>query len=304
MTPAMPTGACAALSRDGRRLHLQHGPIDVMIEAEGGHDQRRQAYSAAVHFFADVLATLAGELCELRAEISASHPGLKGDIARAMWSACAPFASDRITPMASVAGAVADAILSVMCDAADLSKAWVNNGGDIAFHRRAGIGFLWSDPACRGPRRRGAITAHDRPRGIASSGCATFGRGGRSFSLGIADCVTVLADNARAGGGDLGNVRWTCRAIRALHSRPVSAKWIAISADRHHRCGPLDADDRRHGTGLRRAAGGTVSRARAFYGGPVSARYLSFFGGYTPIADGVRQVPINSTPCRSPAVPK
>ena len=39
-----------------------------------------------------------------------------------------------VTAMASVAGAVADEILSVMRDAADLDRIYVNNGGDIALY--------------------------------------------------------------------------------------------------------------------------------------------------------------------------
>ena len=39
-----------------------------------------------------------------------------------------------VTAMASVAGAVADEILSVMRDAAELDRIYVNNGGDIALY--------------------------------------------------------------------------------------------------------------------------------------------------------------------------
>ncbi len=190
----LPSGAQAVLHEDGRRLHLQHGPIDLMIEAGGDAHQRRRAYSAAIAFFSDVLGTLAGELPLLRTELSAADPGLNGAITRAMWLACAPFAGDRITPMAAVAGAVADAVLAAMCDAVDVPKAWVNNGGDIAFHLRDGHDFRCGlITTIERPRPDGVavLTANERARGMASSGW-----GGRSCSLGIADCVTVLADNA------------------------------------------------------------------------------------------------------------
>ncbi len=195
----MESGAQARLLEGGQKLHLQQGPIDLIIAADGSCEQRRLAYAAARDFFADVLMTLAGELSQLRTEIDPSVCELQGDIARAMWSACAPFASDRITPMAAVAGAVADAVLAAMCTAVDVPKAWVNNGGDIAFYLSTGTDFRCGlVSTIDRPQRDGVavLTAADRARGIASSGRATFGRGGRSFSLGIADCVTVLASTA------------------------------------------------------------------------------------------------------------
>ena len=52
-----------------------------------------------------------------------------------MHAAVAPFAADCfITPMAAVAGAVAEEILGAMLAAAPLDRAYVNNGGDIALH--------------------------------------------------------------------------------------------------------------------------------------------------------------------------
>lgn len=190
----MDLGAQARLLEGSRRLHLQHGPIDLIVAVDGDRETRYLAYTAARDFFADVLPTLAGELDWLRIEIGASDCELQGAIAQTMWSACAPFASERITPMAAVAGAVADAVLNAVRTAVDVPKAWVNNGGDIAFHLSGGNEFhcgLIAD--VEHPQRDGVavLKAHDRVRGIASSG-----RSGRSFSLGIADCVTVLAKTA------------------------------------------------------------------------------------------------------------
>ena len=55
-----------------------------------------------------------------------------------MHAACMPFRDRFITPMAAVAGAVADAVLAAMVAGLDLSRAFVNNGGDIAFHLAPG----------------------------------------------------------------------------------------------------------------------------------------------------------------------
>jgi len=184
-----------ALLADGRRLHLQDGPIDLIVEAEGSDADIREAYQAATRRFTGVLDELCAELTELR---RAAHPhqcALKGVVARRMHRAVAPFAADHfITPMAAVAGSVAEEILGAMLGAARLQRAYVNNGGDIALHLADGKQFsigLMDRPDRLGVVRTLAIEAADAARGIATSG-----RHGRSFSLGIADAVTVLARTA------------------------------------------------------------------------------------------------------------
>src|ERR1043166_4730363 len=65
--------------------------------------------------------------CDLR------QCSLSGVVAHRMYSAVAPFADECfITPMAAVAGSVAEEILGAMLAAAPLDRAYVNNGGDIA----------------------------------------------------------------------------------------------------------------------------------------------------------------------------
>lgn len=183
-------GPVAALLADGR-LHLQHGPIDLVIGAEGRDDDaRRTAYRAARDRFATILDELVPELPLLRAPLGPVPEGL---IARRMHRACATVAQgDFITPMAAVAGSVADTVLSAMLDATPLTRAYVNNGGDIALHLgpdaeyRAAIAGLDGQLA-------GQITLRATD-GI--GGIATSGQGGRSLSLGIASSVTVLARDA------------------------------------------------------------------------------------------------------------
>jgi ApbE superfamily uncharacterized protein (UPF0280 family) len=103
--------------------------------------------------------------------------------------------------MAAVAGAVADHVLAAMTAAAALERAYVNDGGDIALHLAAGQSLacgLVADIAHPHLNGRAVITAETPVRGIATSGRATLGQGGRSFSLGIADAVTVFARSAAA----------------------------------------------------------------------------------------------------------
>jgi ApbE superfamily uncharacterized protein (UPF0280 family) len=191
--------ALAVLLPDGRRLHLQHGPIDLIVEAWGDSREVAAAYRQAATAFTDVLPGLVEELPLLRSPLLPGQPALHGPVARRMQAACLPFALEFITPMAAVAGAVADHLLAAMHAGRHLAKAYVNDGGDIAFHLAPGqkltcgvVGNL------RAAALDGTVTlTSDMPvRGIATSGAATKGSGGRSFSLGIADAVTVLAESA------------------------------------------------------------------------------------------------------------
>lgn len=177
---------------DGKRLHLQDGPIDLIIEANGEAAEVHAAYDAAIQRFTGLLDELCAELTTLRQAADPVRFVLKGVVARRMHEAVAPFAADHfITPMAAVAGSVAEEILGAMLRAAHLDRAYVNNGGDIALHLTGTEQFtvgLMDRPDRHGLMRTMTVDADDPIRGIATSG-----RHGRSFSLGIADAVTVLA---------------------------------------------------------------------------------------------------------------
>jgi ApbE superfamily uncharacterized protein (UPF0280 family) len=180
---------------DGKRLHLQDGPIDLIVEASGSEANVRLGYDRAVRRFTGLLDELCDELPLLRKAADPSLCQLQGKVARRMHDAVAPFAANCfITPMAAVAGSVAEEILAAMTDSAQLERAYVNNGGDIALHLAPGEHFtvgLVDRPDAPGLLRTMTIHADDSSRGIATSG-----RHGRSFSLGIADAVTVLARTA------------------------------------------------------------------------------------------------------------
>lgn len=193
----MRDGPTARLLPDGRRLHLQHGPIDLVIGADGAPATLRAAYAAAAERFEGLLAELCGELALLRAPATPRSPPAAGPVARRMQAAVRPFCETGfITAMAAVAGAVAEEILAAMTAAAAPERAFVNNGGDIALYltpgRRYAVGLVdRPDRPCL--IADAEVGAADPVRGIATSG-----RHGRSFSLGIADAVTVLADEAAA----------------------------------------------------------------------------------------------------------
>lgn len=174
----------------GDRLHLNHGPIDLVIGADGA---RECAFVAARRRFETLLQELVDELPKLRQPVDPAR-AFEGETARIMAAATAPHADGLTTPMAAVAGAVAETVLAAMVAAAPLSRAYVNDGGDIAIFLRGDATFRIAIAAPDGTQLGTAtITAADPVRGIATSG-----QSGRSLSLGIADSVTVLAATASA----------------------------------------------------------------------------------------------------------
>lgn len=179
----------------GGRLHLHHGPIDVVVRAWGARTAVAEAYGAVAARFRTALGELVDELPELRKPMS-DRPQVEGAIAARMVAACRPHRVF-VTPMAAVAGAVADELLAAMTGAAVLDKAFVNDGGDIAIRlsegESMGIGVAVDFSGGAVPAVNGRVTLRSED-GI--GGIATSGRRGRSFSLGIADAVTVLARDA------------------------------------------------------------------------------------------------------------
>jgi uncharacterized protein len=188
------SGAQARRLPDGR-LHLQHGPIDLILQAEGPGAGAAHARAAAR--FAGLLDELVAELPALRQPVGPGPNPLCGPVARAMWQAAAGFSPAFVTPMAGVAGSVAQAVLAAMTEGPGVVRAFVNNGGDIALHMAPGaapfrLGVVVDPARPASPGR--LVIAPDSP----ARGVATSGRHGRSLSMGIADSVTVLAADAPA----------------------------------------------------------------------------------------------------------
>ena len=194
------SGALCMPLADGR-WHFQHGPIDIIVGAHGDADAVAAAIDAAWQRFPSVLAELVAELDVLRRPLRVGDAcPLEGVIARRMWRAVAPYARDYVTPMAAVAGSVADELARTFA-VPGISRAWLNNGGDIALVLAPGerlevaIGDAHPDRHLARLRDEAcdlaSIDAACGQRGVATSGWR-----GRSLSLGIADAVTVVARTA------------------------------------------------------------------------------------------------------------
>ncbi|MDP6342208.1 MAG: UPF0280 family protein [Alphaproteobacteria bacterium] len=187
--------AKAAYLPDGR-LRLWHGPIDLIIEMFGAAGEIEGAYRQAERRFMGLLEELVAELPMLRWPIGDAYPMPRISLTKAMARAVWPFRQRHITPMAAVAGAVADEVLAAAVAGRELQRGYVNNGGDAAFFLAPGESIdagLVTNIAQPGLDARVCLEHRLPVRGIATSGWR-----GRSHSLGIADAVTVLATTAAA----------------------------------------------------------------------------------------------------------
>jgi ApbE superfamily uncharacterized protein (UPF0280 family) len=191
---------------DGR-WHFQHGPIDIVLQLVGDASACHDALQRTWQRFESVLPELVSELPLLRQPIAnLQKNSFQGEVAGSMWQVTHDMAwaaaDGFVTPMAAVAGSVAQALLPCLSqDGVD--KAYVNNGGDIALYVQEGQSWrlgMVSDmqQALRSDVNSelisdGSFVIH---HGMPVRGVATSGWRGRSFSLGIADSVTVLAETA------------------------------------------------------------------------------------------------------------
>ncbi len=182
---------------DGR-LCIEDGPIQLVIGIEGTPASVRGGQASAVARFDGLLAALCEELPALRRPLGHTMHSFRHPVARRMAEACWPHRLEHITPMAAVAGAVAEYVLEGIAENAGIQAAHVNNGGDIAIFLagRATLRVgLCANLADGRPDGTVLLRAEDGVGGIATSGWP-----GRSYSRGIADAVTVLA--ARAADAD------------------------------------------------------------------------------------------------------
>ena len=189
------------LMREENRLYLHHGPIDIIAHVDGPEKIRSDLYKCAKKRFSTVLEELVSELDLLKLPWSEVHPEPQGRIARKMFNAVRGTGAF-ITPMAAVAGAVAEEILETMLDQAKshvsclekIRRMYVNNGGDISFWLNYGSAFTIGvvDNPIRPELNTKVCLPYESPvRGLATSGWR-----GRSQSLGIADAVTVLSSSS------------------------------------------------------------------------------------------------------------
>lgn len=180
------------------RVRVERGPVSLVVSAWENGLSRPEACLRAAACVDALLAEIAAVLPLL------SVPWPLVDVERLrdagtgvplrMWEAARSTGHPDMTPMCAVAGAVGDALADrVLAEMRtdSLVKIVVSNGGDVSLRLRAGtsatVGLV---PTLDAPGVDETVEIHaaDPVRGVATSGL-----GGRGFTQGVADAVTVFA---------------------------------------------------------------------------------------------------------------
>ncbi|MEJ2219670.1 MAG: hypothetical protein P8X80_02545 [Desulfobacterales bacterium] len=178
---------------DEETVLAECGPMRLAIRAwQNDRPQIALSQQAAEASFVylEAVATHKKALSEIAGNVS---PAAENALALRMIESVRAIGDMDLTPMAAVAGTIADAVADWIFNRGP-TKVLVDNGGDIAVRLAAG------ESATVGIRPRvecfdiSHIARLDDRR--SSWGVTTSGLGGRSFTRGIASAVTVIAENA------------------------------------------------------------------------------------------------------------
>jgi ApbE superfamily uncharacterized protein (UPF0280 family) len=178
---------------DDESVLVECGPMRLVIRAWNKTRPQislaRQAAEASILYLE--------RIARCRPLLSRPWPRIKDlcddELAQRMVTSVKTIGDGDLTPMAAVAGTIADAVADWLFERG-LTRVIVDNGGDIAIRlargERATVGVR--------PQITSRLISHviylDSSR--SAWGVTTSGMGGRSFTRGIASAVTVLADNA------------------------------------------------------------------------------------------------------------
>jgi uncharacterized protein len=175
---------------DQNLVLAESGPMRLFIQAWFGENPLLKLGVEAAERSFDFLNQVAANQFILKQLPNRISVKSKDPIPRSMINSVSIMESDDLTPMAAVAGAIADAVADWLWTK-KVTKVIVNNGGDIAIrlakNETTKIGL-------RSNVNRQDISYTIRLKGSQHSwGINTSGLGGRSFTRGIASAVTVFA---------------------------------------------------------------------------------------------------------------
>lgn len=178
---------------DTSTVLVECGPMRMFIDASTGGRPRpdlgRQAAEEAVGF----LEQIASGWADLKAPAILIRDTPRNPLIRTMWEVCRAVGDADLTPMAAVAGTIADATADILVDLG-ATRVSVNNGGDIAVRLKQGEALsvgIRPDVASAEITHRVKVISDMKVGGICTSGL-----GGRSFTRGVASAATVFARNA------------------------------------------------------------------------------------------------------------
>lgn len=174
-------------------VRLDYGPLQMTIAAEDERGPMTQRARDAAQQAMNILAELASHR-KVAASPQQELPAGENwpEVLRQMIAAVTNSGDRTLTPMAAVAGSIAD-LTADWLQAQGATKVFVNNGGDIAIRltgdRTTKVGVA---PAIGQSPTHALVLAADNGIG----GIATSGLGGRSFTKGIASAAVVAATRA------------------------------------------------------------------------------------------------------------
>jgi ApbE superfamily uncharacterized protein (UPF0280 family) len=181
------------LTLDDQVVLVECGPMRMFIDGsyEGVRQPEvcRSGGETAIGF----LEQIANHWDALKMPAISYSAAPEGLLAHTMWLAAFEIGDSDLTPMAAVAGTIADATADFLAEGG-LTRVIVNNGGDIAVRMTRGetvsVGIR---PDVNRPRVSHRLLLRYE-EGV--GGICTSGLGGRSFTRGVASAATVFANRA------------------------------------------------------------------------------------------------------------
>ena len=176
----------------GGRILAECGPMRLTISAWVGRVPQKDLCIQAAKESFHLLETIAGHRQDLSRRYESIPQDLKDFPVRKMVRSALAVDLD-LTPMAAVAGTIADCVL-VFLVKRGMTKAIVNNGGDVALRTGTEVNVhVGLRPEATRTGLTSTMTLGDeRP----VWGVATSGLEGRSLSRGVASAATVIAGSA------------------------------------------------------------------------------------------------------------
>lgn len=180
---------------DGR-VYIEYGPVSMVIKASKSSQMLTSLCSESILIIKKTLTDLGQDLEKLSKYPAQISSNMLRDPSLRMLEAVNRIGEKTLTPMATVAGMVADIVADwLYSQGAD--KVIVNNGGDIALRlgNRQSVSMKILSNIHANENEKEVIVRISEDNHI--GGVCTSGLGGRSFTRGIANSVTVFSENCR-----------------------------------------------------------------------------------------------------------
>ncbi len=177
----------------GKAVLVENGPLRLVIQAFSGLKPQAEMIVAEADFAFACLNRVAQSLPLLKQRHGLISSAPPDQIAKTMLESVRLTQESDLTPMAAVAGTIADFVADHLFTE-KVTKVIVDNGGDIAIRLNPGetarVGFR---PDIESQQITHVIELVSEPPDFSTWGVNTSGMGGRSLTRGIASAVTAFA---------------------------------------------------------------------------------------------------------------